>query len=44
MSDTVDVPDWSQPEGVLSVPVKTTGYYAVQLPSKGVNAETKCYV
>ena len=40
MSNNVEVPEWDQPEGVLSVPVKTTGYYAIQLPSNGIDAET----
>jgi predicted esterase len=38
---SIDVADWAQPEGISALSVKTTAYYAVQIPNGGVNDDTR---
>ncbi len=35
------VADWAQPEGLSALSVKTTAYYAVQIPESGVDGDTR---
>ncbi len=38
---TTNVPEWDSPDGVSSLSVETTGYYAVQAPERGVDGGTR---